>query len=287
MPRSPDLPSPVHHRALFLVLVALATAAAFAQPGKFDLPVDRPALGQADQADGAKVLADFRRAGIAGDYWLAFELRVLPRHGAERVVTGTMTGTRGPTGPISRLHVAGQRWLIASGPQPAAWFTAGGPVQELAEADGARAIAETGVSVFELQMPFLYWTDYTYEGQARVRGRPTHSFVLRPPAGAPVPVPGLTGVRVLIDAQFQALVKADELGADGASLRTITLLDLKKVGEQWIVKAVDVRDSRSRDKTRFSITGAALDLHWPAELFAPGNLKAETPPVPADRIARF
>ncbi len=288
MPRSRNLPSPVLHRALLFVLVAACAGPALAQADKFNLPVDRPAIGKVDQADGAKVLADFRRAGIAGDYWLSFELRVMPRQGAERTVTGTMLGTRGVSGALSRVTLGGQRWLIESGPNPSAWLsTDGGAARQLAASESGLALADTGITVFELQMPFIHWADFTYEGQARVRGRPTHSFVLRPPAGQPAPVTGLTGVRVLIDAEFQALVQADELGANGAVEKTISLIDLKKVGEQWMVKAIDVRDARTRNKTRFSVTAAALGLEWPISLFGPDGLNAEPPAVPPEKIVRF
>jgi len=270
------------------VLAAACAVPALAQPSKFDLPVDRPAKGNGDQAEGARILAEFRAAGIVGDYWLAFELRVMPRKGAERSVTGILLGTRGPGGPLSRLELADERWLIESGAQPAAWLAAaGGTPRELGAGEAGHALAGTGVTVFELQRPFLYWTDFNYEGQAIVRGRPTHSFVLRPPAGRPVPVAGLAGVRVLLDAEFSAMVQAEELGADGAVLKTITLLDLKKVGSQWLPKTIDVRDGRSRDKTRFSVTAAALGLDLPLAAFTADNLTAEPPVVPKDKVVRF
>lgn len=288
MPRSPDLRSPVYHRALLFVLLACGAAPLLAQADKFGQPADRPALGKADQAEGARILAEFRQAGIAGDYWLSFQLRVMPREGDERVVNGTLIGTRGVSGPLSRLSVGSQRWLIESGPQPSAWLAPeGGAARELGAGEGSLALADTGVTLFEVQMPFLYWTDFTYEGEAKVRGRPTHSFVLRPPAGQPAPVAGLTGVRVLIDREFQAMVQADELGAKGAVEKTISLLDLKKVGEQWLVKTIDVRDARTRNKTRFSVTAAALGLEWPIALFGPDGLATEPPAVPAGKVVRF
>jgi len=284
MPKSPDLASPVCHRALLFVLVALAASVAVAQSDKYNPPIDRGAPGRADQTEGARILADFRQASIAGDYWLAFELRVMPRHGTERTVAGTLLGRRGVSGPLSRLNVGGQNWLIESGPQPGAWT---GATAEPAPATAGQAVADSGLTVFDLQMPFLYWTDFTYEGQARVRGRPTHSFILRPPPGYVPPRPGLTGVRVLIDAQFQAMVQAEQLGAKGAVEKTFALLDLKKVGEQWLVKTIDVRDLRSRDKTRLTITAVALNLSLPVETFAPSNLLTAPPAVPAEKIVRF
>jgi hypothetical protein len=212
----------------------------------------------------------------------------MPRKGAERTVTGTMRGTRGDDGPVSRLEVGTERWLIESGPSAAAWkLNPDGRAGQLAPADGGMALGGTGVTVFDLQMPFLYWTQFTYEGEAKVRGRPTHSFILYPPAGGATPLPGLTGVRVLIDTQFQAMVQAELLGPQNAVQKTISLLDLKKVGEQWIVKSIDVRDSRTRDKTRFTATAAALDLSWPARTFRSASLGDEPPPVPAEKIVKF
>lgn len=288
MPRNPECPSPVAHRALFLAVFVWTAATLGAQSDKFNLPVDRAAPGKANQEEGRKILTEFQRAGIAGDYWLSFELRVLPRKGAERSVRGTMWGTRGPDGPLSRLAVENERWLIVSGPRPAAWVaTVGAAAQEIPADQANRAIAGTDVTVFELQMPFLYWADFTYEGQAQIRGRPTHSFVMRPPSGQPPPVPGLTGVRILVDVQFGALMQAEELGAGGAVQKTITLLDLKKVKEQYLVKAIDVRDARTRDKTRFAINGAALNLRLPLPLFTAEKLGEEPPTPAADQVERF
>lgn len=246
--------------------------------------MDRAASGKADQAEGARILSEFRQAGIAGDYWLSFELRVMPRKGAERTVTGALLGTPGKDGPVTRITTGDDAWLIEAGPQPSAWTVNGGVVES---AGPGQSLAGTGVTVFDLQMPFLYWTDFTYEGQARVRGRPTFSFILRPPAGQPVPLPELTGVRVLIDTQFQAMVQAELLGAGGTVLKSISLLDLKKVGEQWLVKAIDVRDHRTRDKTRFTVRAAALALDWPADIFNPAALTTPAPPVPGDKVVRF
>jgi len=273
---------------LLFGLVAWFASSAWAQADKFGQPTERAASGKADQAEGARILAEFRQAGIAGDYWLAFELRVMPRKGAEHTVTGTMLGTRGTGGPISRLELGSERWLIESGPQAAAWKAkADGQTDLVAPNETGQALGGTGVTVFDLQMPFLYWTKFTYEGEAKVRGRPTHSFILYPPAGGPSPTPGLTGVRVLIDTQFQAMVQAELLGPKNAVEKTISLLDLKKVGEQWIVKSIDVRDDLTRDKTRFTVTAAALDLAWPARTFLSAGLADDPPPVPEEKVVRF
>ncbi|MDQ5977899.1 MAG: hypothetical protein QG602_871 [Verrucomicrobiota bacterium] len=262
----------------------LLAASAPAQTDKFGQPLEKGASGPADQAEGARILSEFRQAQIAGDYWLSFELRVMPRKGAERTVTGALLGTPGTGGPLTRITIGDGAWLIETGPQPSAWTVNGDVVETAAP---GQALADTGVTVFDLQMPFLYWKDFIYEGHARVRGRPTYSFILRPPAGQEVPLPELTGVRVLIDTQFQAMVQAELLGAGNTALKTIALLELKKVGEQYLPKSLDVRDHRTRAKTRFTVRAAALDLHWPAEAFTPAGLTTPPPAAPSDKVVRF
>ena len=49
-------------------------------------------------------------------------------------------------------------------------------------------------------------------------------------------------------------------------LKTLSILDLKKIGDQWIVKSVDFRDETTRNKTRFAVTAAALNQNFPSAL---------------------
>ncbi|MBI2515430.1 MAG: outer membrane lipoprotein-sorting protein [Opitutae bacterium] len=254
-------------------------------------PAPRYLSGQkADQEEGRRALEQFRAAGIAGAYWLEFELTVMPRRGAEHTLHGQLYGLRSAAGPLTRLGLgADGRWLIRSGPDAAAWDLAAGQntVRPLSAADSLQPVAGTDLTVFDLQMPFLYWDDFAYEGLAKIRGRPAHSFVLYPPAELSAQRPDLTGVRVALDAQFQALVQAELLGPKGEPTKTITVLDLKKTGDQWIVKAIDLRNHLTRDKTRFSVIAAALDLTLPAALFEPESLRETPPTVPAASIQRF
>jgi len=281
---------------LFLALAVLVTAAGIAQETRYRPPPSYTAGGRPDQAEGAQILRDFRAAGLSGSYWLAFELRVMPRHGAERVIPGQLLGSRNEAGPVSRLTLPGagglateQRWLFQSGPHPAAWSWSGasGRTEPLAGTDAFQPLAGTDLTLFDLQMPYLYWPEFVYEGVANVRGRPAHSFVLYPPADLAAARPELTGVRVLLDTQFQALVQAEMLGAKGAAVKSFTVLDLKKVGDQWMLKSVDLRNDVTRDKTRFSVTAAALNLGLPPATFTAHALADEPPVVPADRIERF
>ncbi len=257
------------------------TTPVWAQPGGNRPPPSFLQTGKPDQEEGRRILEEFRRQGIPGDYYLAFELRVLPRRGDERVLRGSLWGSRNPDGPISRVEVqpdqAGApalRLLAQGGAKPALWETSGAAVEPRGVAGLFAPVAGTDLTAFDLQMPFLYWPDFVYEGLARMHGRPAHQFLLYPPADVAAQHPELTGVRVYLDTQYVALVQAELIGAGGKALKVVNLLDLKKVGDQWLPKAIDLRDETTRNKTRFVVTAAALNQQFPPAYFAPADLTA-------------
>ncbi|HXB01880.1 MAG TPA: outer membrane lipoprotein-sorting protein [Opitutaceae bacterium] len=257
--------------------------------------VPQPEYGQfgaPDQAEGRRVMEEFRAKGIAGDYFLEFELHVLPRRGDERVLTGQLWGTRNDQGPLSRVVIATDaakktelHLLVQNGPSPAVWSQDGADVARLLDVAALFApVAGTNLTAFDLQMPFLYWPDFDYQGLNRLRGRPTHQFLLQPPKDFAEKYPALKGVRVFLDTQFNALVQVELVGHDGQTLKTISLLEMKRINDQWIPKTLDVRDEATRDKTRFLVKGAALGLTLPGEMFAPAQLGETVNPPDAQKI---
>lgn len=275
-----------------LPALALATLVTRAQPRFLPQP-DYVQLGPPDQAEGRRVMEEFRAKWIpAGDYFLEFQLHVLPRRGEERVLSGRLWGTRNDEGPLSRVELTTDpakktelRLLVQNGSSPAGWkWDGAGAVSPLDVTALFAPMGDTNLTAFDLQMLFLYWPDFTYEGLTRLRGRPTHKFLLRPPPDFLEKNPSLTGVRIYLDTQFNALVQAELIGGHGQLLKTISLLELKRIGDQWIPKTVDVRDEITRNKTRFVVTGAALRLTLPAGMFAPAQLSSAVAPPAAERI---
>lgn len=264
--------------ALF-VLTPSARAQKGSQP-----PPNYVQMGPPDQAEGREIIEQFRRQRIAGEYYLEFELRVLPRHGAERVLTGRLWGGRNAIGPISRVCVqvpaAGPgtdevRLLIQNGPDPQVWRwtkSSGAPAAPAGAAALFEPVAGTDLTVFDLQMLFLYWPGAVYEGLARMHGRPAHQFLFHPPPDVAQRNPDLRGVRAYLDTQYTALVQVELIGENNRALKTVAVLDLKKTGDQWIVESVDVRDEATRNKTRFVVTAAALNQHFPPTVFDPAGL---------------
>lgn len=278
------------------ILLGMGVAPASAQHKANRLQPRYLSSAPPDPARGAEVLTTFRSMGLPGDYYLEFELEVLPRRGSGRTVPGQMWGSRNAVGPIFRVGLeetperAGERLLVQNGSTPAAWRRQAGPDARLEKLEAAAlldGVAGTGLSVFALQMPFIYWDDYVFEGVTRVRGRTVHAFLMFPPEDFVAAHPEIAGVRVHLDAQFHALMQAVVLGAEEVPLRRVTVLDLKKLNDQWIVKSIDVRDEVTRDKVRFEVTGAALDVEFSSRLFEPAELEsAPRAPLGVTRFSR-
>lgn len=262
---------------------------------RFRPPPSYLQVGEPDQAEGARILGEFRALGISGDYALDFELRVMPRRGAERLISGKMIGARDDTIEVTRVRFDNatqgvpKAMLIRKGAGGGVWIHDGksADARKLEDTELFEPIAGTDLTAFDLQMPFLGWFDLVYEGLARLRGRPSHQFIVYPPPKIAAARPELTAVRFHLDAQFNALVQAEFLGEAGKPLKTITVLELKKTQEQWIVKSIDLRNDVTRDKTRFRITAAALGVMQPKVFFQPAHLAIPVPEVARDRFEVF
>ena len=277
-----------------------------AQPSRF-----RPAPGYVqvtppDQAEGRKILDGFRAQGwgLSGAFYLEFELHVLPRPlrgvaaAPERVVPGRLWGRRNDRGPITRIVLqpdagdAERRLLVQSGPESALWsWPAAGPAGTggaVAEAGAAALftpLAGTDLTAFDLQMPFIYWADFVYEGTEPVRGRPAHVFLLYPPAAVAAQQPALAGVRIYLDTEFNALMQAEEINSAGAPLKAITVLELDR--KVRVAKVIDLRDEQTRNHTQFTVTAVALDQDFAAALFEPASLADRLKPPPESVLQRL
>ena len=291
-------PAPALYRRAFFVFGCLAASIGFSAVPKGQAPPPLTQLGGADPAEARAAIEQVRRQGISGNYFLEFQLRVMPRRGEERSFAGRLWGTRNATGPISRValtlehtptSVVERRFLIQNGRESALWrWDTGSGVKQMGVASPFEPLVEnTELSAFDLQMPFIYWESYSYKGLARFRGRPAHILIMRPPADFAEQHPSLTGVRVHLDTQFNALVQTELLGANDSVLKTISLLDLKKIGEQWIPKTFDVRDEKTRNKTRFDVIAAALELEFSSIIFEPAQLSEDVRAPRESQVTRL
>ena len=280
--------APALTRRAFFIVGALTLPASAAVP--LSAPPELAQVGLPDAAEIARILVQFRQTGIAGDYFLEFDLRTLPRRGDEQSFQGKMWGSRNVEGAITRVVLAAgadreQRLLVQNGGAAAVWRREGQqPVALDPAALFAPVVPGVNLTPFDLQMPFLYWPGVTLEKITRMRGRPAHVFVFRPPAAFAAKNPRVGAVRAYLDTQYNAPTQIETIDPAGRVAKTLSLLDLKKVGEQWIPKSFEVRDEATRDKTRLTVRAAALNLALPSGLFTPAGLMDEVRPPAADRI---
>ena len=132
-----------------------------------------------------------------------------------------------------------------------------------------------------LPMPYLYWLDHELVATQRIRGRPAYVFVFTPSADFQARFPALRSVRAYLDTQYDALVQSEAIGPAGNVSKTLSLLELRKVGERWIPKDVDVRNEATRDKTRLSLTAVSVGAVSDPSTFDPAQLGAAVAPPPA------
>ncbi len=276
-------------RILFLVLLAGGFFShSLAQPGP-QTPGNR--MKTITPEEGVKQLERMRGARFAGDFVFEFELRHLPRQGEAILYRGTLFGTWTEAGRLNRVHIdpvpAGDgavkpglqpiRLLIHNGAVP--WVLRWDPGEDRAVLVEGKALFEPLIpgltyTPFDLQMPFLFWEDSTYEGPDRVKGRPAQVFRMRPPIETREAQPELEAVRLAIDEDYLALLRVELLGENEETLKSFRILNFKKVMEEWIVKSIDLVNEESRDKTRFRVLSAAMGLELDPSNFAVDRLGA-------------
>lgn len=268
-------------------IILLLASSAFGQRRHGSDPLDT--LGEnPNQEDGWEVLRKFRSLGISGDYSFRFQLQIMPRREKTRKVAGVLYGTMNDLGPLTRVDVVVEeasvdsqakfvpektvRLLLQNGVLSNAFMQVdgenGGVPRVVETNDYFHPIAESNFTVFDLLMPYTYWQRFRYEGRTTFRGRPTHVFWMYPPAEDAYLQKVVSGVRIYLDEEFYALMQAEIFDADKKPSKTVTVVDFKKVDEEWILNQVDVRDEQTRDKTRFKVLDARMHIDVPASVFS-------------------
>jgi len=218
----------------------------------------------------------------------------MPRRGDERLLHGRLWGARNGRGPVTRIELdlgkgaPARAILLQGGPDSGIWVS---------DAHGAGSRDERALLMplapgiemtpFDIQMPYLYWLDVDFAGRTRIRGRPAYAYVFTPPAEFTAAEPGIKSVRAYLDTQYDAFMQSETTGTGGRVAKTLSLLELRKVGDRWIPRDFDVRNEVSRDKTRLSVTGVAIGVAIDASAFDPPRLGSAVPPPPEASITRI
>ena len=240
-----------------------------------------------DAEEGAERLAAFRRQRLEGDFCFEFELAHKPRRGRTIPYAGIMWGSWNESGPITRFRVSSARpkegksvnssqeveLIIQNGASPQAWIRQNNRSDfTLIEGEALFEPIIPGLlySPFDLQMPFVYWEDFTYEGPTLVGvTRVAQQFLMQPPATSASAKRGISGVRVGLDDTYNALWRIEVVNAESEISSRFAVESFKKVQEQYIVKRITLTDYNSKDRTTFEVKAAALGVSLNRDLFCP------------------
>lgn len=123
---------------------------------------------------------------------------------------------------------------------------------------------------FDLQMPFIYWEDFRYEGPDRIGSYAAlQNFMMIPPDDSAAAELGVSGVRIGIDDDYNALRRIELIDTEGDVRSEFVAQGFRQIGDQWIVSRVSIQDKESRDRTTFRVTAAALGLDYARGVFDP------------------
>ena len=244
-------------------------------------------MDRIDVEEGAQRLAAFRQQRLEGDFCFEFELAHKPRRGRTIYYVGIMWGSWNESGPITRFRVSSARpkggesvdsaqvveLIIQNGVTPQAWIRRNDRSDfELIEGEALFVPIMPGLlySPFDLQMPFVYWKDFTYEGPTLIGvTRVAQQFLMQPPATSASAKRGISGVRVGLDDTYNALWRIEVVNAESEISSRFAVESFKKVQEQYIVKRITLTDYNSKDRTTFEVKAAALGVSLNRDLFCP------------------
>lgn len=266
---------------------------AFAVVGLFLAPLcgsgqfpERPGVNDAklgmeriDKKEGARRLDAFREQRLEGDYSFEFQLEHKPRKSRTVRYDGMMWGSWNEQGAITRFKIptgrsgpdAALELLVQNGQDPKAWSRrdASEDFKLIKGEDLFKPLLPGLVySVFDLQMPFIYWENFIYEGPALVgASRIAQRFMMLPPEGSESARQGISGVRVSLDDTYNALWRVEVLDENSNIRSKFSVESFKKVQEQYIVKRITLTDYPGKDRTTFKVLDASVGLKLNRELF--------------------
>lgn len=244
-------------------------------------------MDRIDPEEGARRLEAFRSQRLKGDYFFEFELEHRPSKSSRKLrYQGQMWGTWNADGPLTRFVIypdikdedvsvaafAPVDLIVQNGPEAGVWRRDASGDFALVEGDAIFEAVIAGLiySPFDLQMPFIYWNSYIYEGPSLVgASRVGQRFLMQPPVGSASLASGISGVRISLDDNYNALWRVEVLGSNQLVRSRFSVKSFKKLQEQYIVKRITLTEYPSKDSTSFEVKAASLNLSLAQDLFDP------------------
>lgn len=246
--------------------------------------------------EAAKVLADFRNYRAKGDQRMRFVITHAERRSDDETrYAGELCATWGRAGMVTRLDIrpegkpasATRSFLIVNGDSPALYEIGPDGQPRRADADVLKPLLPGLIfTPYDLQLPFVHWTENQYRETERFRTRPTDFFRMTPPADFKKAHPEISAVNLGFDRAYHALMRAETLDTDNRPLRDLRAESFGKIKGQWIIREMKLRDEKTRDSDTLTVISAAIGLDLPAETFSSEGLAKPLPLTPESEFSK-
>lgn len=164
------------------------------------------------------------------------------------------------------IRAGESEWLVIQ-PRDGAprWFQKG--AGELTGDQRLKPILKSQFTPYDLALPYLHWTEATYLGSERMKGRGCHLIEVRK-ADAPYP-----RVKVWIDQEMNGLLRAEAYDADGALVKRFWVASFRKLGDAWVPRGMEIawrppgQTLPSEQRSRIEVTDGKYDAELDPKLF--------------------
>jgi hypothetical protein len=240
----------------------------------------------ASEAEAQTLLEGIRQVQLPPYYAFQFVLRYMPNRGDDKWMEGRLWGSWNSDVSSLRLYFpkvdekGSMTCFSYTGENSEAYVACNTDDAEKVDLEKTteELIPGMGLTLFDIQMPYLHWKESVYEGPIRFMGRPAHRFILYPQQDKEYGSIG--AVRVYIDEDYRAVLKAEVLDHSGDKLRSFEVGSLKKINGIWIVKELNFVDETTKSKARVMIVAAALNVPFNLAYLKPESSSNLSDPVP-------
>ncbi|MBO7521689.1 MAG: outer membrane lipoprotein-sorting protein [Opitutales bacterium] len=258
------------------LMLVLAAAPADAQRARRADTSVRPLTRE----DADQRWAEFLASRPARDYAFKFELSHMPRKSPASEYEGYFWGKHfsGDTF-FMRLKIwrkseesSAEEFLFVSENGECKMFKkeCGKPAQ-IPQSDWFKPLlAGLVYTPFDFAAPYKKWAA-NYAGPGRV-GRAVHFFDMRPGGDFARQNPQIKKVRVALSREFNAPFYTEYYGEGDTPSRSMLLDSIKKIGDIWFMKEMEMQDKATRDKDKMKIAAVKFD-ELPIEIFSEKSLE--------------
>lgn len=244
------------------------------------LPKNRQPVPELSQEAASDLVHQLRSLRLSSDVYVEFELESLPRNAPTRRSRGWLAWSWSNGQLMQRIALLPaqshardlpmQEWILHGGSDFNAWSRSNSQSFEpIVGSELLRPLTPHGLfSVFDFLMPYIHWSNFSYDGAGRLKSREVHYIDLLASPSNPLNLL-VPRVRLALDARYAVPLFVKRYDFEGnvqweQKIESIQKLDGQYVPKQYLMKSIS-----SGDRERFVMRTVQLKGPLDAQLFDP------------------